>query len=503
LSREFLTIAKPGHLVKTESRTAQVKLHWLVVAPEFSVRPRALLIFAAALTAGYAIWRLPPPDGMDPRGIYFLATMVVAVALWVSEAIEEFIVGLLLLFAWVVLGIVPSKVALSGFATNAWFFTIGALGIAAAIGNTSLLRRLALKLVIWVPIRCQKTYAFCLLSAGMFSGPLLPTGKARAAVAVPVSQAITEVAGFGARSNGSAAISLAAFVGFSQMSFMFLTGGEHCLIAWNFLPPAHKSEFGWMTWFLAALPAAVCIIVVMFFSIQFLLPLSAEEKERLAARPVESSVGNIGPISTKEWITLTVLILTVAGWLTAPLHGIDEAWIALGALLVFLLLRVLDGEAFKKKLDWGLILFFGVLNSLTAVAHHLRVDESLRTLSESFLNGFVGSALGFLLVVFVMVSFMRFFLRKAPAAALSAVTLLPFSQSVGVHPGVLIIAAIMIGECFLLSYQDGPYQIAYGSANGTAFSPAQARKVLAAKYVATLVALVVSVPYWQFLGLIH
>jgi hypothetical protein len=47
--------------------------------------------------------------------------MVVTIALWVFEVIGEYIVGLLLLLAWVVLGIVPSKVALAEFATNSQF----------------------------------------------------------------------------------------------------------------------------------------------------------------------------------------------------------------------------------------------------------------------------------------------------------------------------------------------------------------------------------------------
>jgi DASS family divalent anion:Na+ symporter len=337
----------------------------------------------------------------------------------------------------------------------------------------------------------------------MFSGPLLPTGKARAAVAVPVSQAITEAAEFAPRSNGSAAISLTAFVGFSQMSFMFLTGGEHCLVAWNFLPSALKAEFGWLTWFLAALPAAICIVVVMFIAVQLLMPLSAAEKDRLARKSFSRPQFDIGPITRKEWIILSCLILTVVGWLTVPLHAIDEAWVALGTLLVFLLFGVLDKESFKNSLDWGLILFFGVLNSLAIVTHHLKVDETLRTLTEEFLGGFSGGALGFLLLSFVLISFMRFFLRKTPTAALFAVILLPFGESIGIHPGVLIVAAVMIGECFVLGYQDGPYQIAYSGANGTAFSHSQARKILAAKYVATLLALAVSIPYWKFLVFIH
>jgi anion transporter len=431
----------------------------------------------------------------------FFATMIVAVVLWISDLIEDYVVGLLLLLSWVVLDIVPAKVALGGFATDSWFFTIGALGIAAAMGDTTLLRRLAFLMLRRIPINRQRTYYFFLLLAGMFSGPLLPTGKARVAVAIPVSQAVIEASGFGPRSNGSAGISLAAFIGFSQMSFMFLTGAETCLIGWNFLPPHIKADFGWLSWLLAALPVAVGILLMMFVSIQLLLPLSAQEEATLAAKSAEATLF-LEPMSRKEKLILITLSLTVAGWLTVPVHGINEAWVALAAMLAFLLTGVLDKASFRNKLDWSLILFFGVLNSLTVVTHQLKVDVSLRSLSEGFLSHFAGGPYTFLMLVFVLVVFVRFFLRKAAATALFAVTLLPFSETVGIHPGVIVIAAITIAECSILSYQDGPYQIFYAGFGRTAFSHRQARKVLAAKYGATFLALLVSVPYWTLLGLI-
>ena len=68
---------------------------------------------------------------------------------------------------------------------------------------------------------------------------------------------------------------------------------------------------------------------------------------------------------------------------------------------------------------------------------------------------------------------------------------------------MLLVALIMAGECFLLGYQDGPYQIAYGAGGGNACTHRQARKILAAKYLATLVAIAVSVPFWKFLGFIR
>ncbi len=322
-------------------------------------------------------------------------------------------------------------------------------------------------------------------------------------MAVPVSQALIQAAGFGPRSNGSAAISLSAFIGFSQMSFMFLTASSHCLLAWNFLTPAHKAEFGWLSWLLAALPAGFCISVFMFLSVRFLLPFSPHEKDNLNAKAVQPPLGDLGAISRKEWITLITLLLTVAGWLTTSSHGINEAWVAVAALLIFLLTGVLDKESFKTDIDWGLILFFGVISSLGVVVDYLKVDAWFIAINEWFLADFADGPFSFLLVVFVLVSLVRFVLHKTPTAALFAVILVPLSERMGIHPGVMIVAMLMTTECFLLGYQDGPYNVAYSGGAGSAFSHTQARKILAAKYLATLLAIAVSVPYWRFLGFIR
>lgn len=481
----------------TQVYTAAIKA-W----PAHTERVREPLLILFALALGTVVWNMPPLAGVSDKGTHFLATMIVAVSLWVLDVFDEYVVGLMLLLSWVVLDIVPTKVALAGFSQNSWFFTIGALGIAAAIGKTTLLQRLAARLLGWILIHRQNTYLFALLSAGVLSGPLLPTGKARAAVAVPISQAISDAAAFAPRSNGSASISLAAFIGFSQMSFLFLTGGEHCLIGWNFLPPALKTEFGWLSWFLVALPPALCVVGFMLLAIKFLLPLSAQEKEYLAAH-TGLSLKDSGPLTRSEWTILATLLLTVLGWLTTSLHGINEAWVALAALLVFLLTGILDKKSFQSDIDWGLVLFFGALNSMALVAEHTKIDAWFVSLSAPSLGQLASRPLAFLLGVCLLASAIRLLLRKTPTAALLAVTVLPLSELAGIHPGVVLVVGIMAGECFFLGYQDGPYQIAYAGAGGRAFSHAQARKVLGAKYLATFFAVALSVPYWTFLGFIR
>ena len=456
-----------------------------------------------ALAIGLGVWNLPPPSSLDEKGMHFLATLAVGVTLWVLEAFDEYVVGLMLLLSWVTLGIANSKLALTGFSQSSWVFVVSALGIGAAVKRSGLLARLAGQLLGRIPMASHKTHTFALFAMGVLLTPLLPTGKARAVIASPLSQAVSKAKGFSDRSNGSVALALSALTGFSHMSFTFLTGAEFCLIGWNLLPPESKSAFGWTTWFLAALPAGLLISFIVFISIHILYPSRMEDRSETYNEAITLPLDLKGSFGMAEWIGLAVLTLTLIGWMTMPLHGIDEAWVALAGLLVFLMSGCLDKKSFKNDLDWGLILFFGIVNSMAAVSSHLHVERWITALLAPILIGHSVNPLSFLLMVTCIVCFARLFLRKAAAVVLLTVTFIPIGQSVGVHPGVLLLTILMASECFFLPYQDGPYQIAYSSTEGKAFSHRQARRVLTAKLIATLLAVAVSVPYWTMLGFIE
>lgn len=470
----------------------------LQVSPQLRKNLGLILAFGA----GCLIWGLPPAASLSENGIHFLATLTVAVILWVLEIFEEYVVGVLLLMSWVVLGIVPSKVALAGFSESSWFFMVAALGIGAAVNKTGLLYRLSIQLLSRLPLAYHATYTFVLMACGLLVTPLLPTGKARTMIALPVSQSISQASGFERRSNGSAALTLSALVGFSQMSFMFLTGGEFCLMGWNLLPAPSRSEFGWISWFVAALPAGILTLLFVFAAIYLFLPLNVQDRRQIQKQTMQPEWKSLGPLTRGEWIALGTLTFTLIGWLTMPLHGINETWIAVAALLIFQMTEVLDKNSFRNNLDWGLILFFGIVNSIAAISHYLKVERWFIELVGPVLSLASFGPLVFLGATGVLVCCARLFLRKSAVVTLFALTLIPLAQDLAIHPGVLLLTILMACECFFLPYQDGPYQIAYSSTKDSAFSHGQARKILLAKSIATFAALAISVPYWRMLGLI-
>ena len=176
---------------------------------------RKPLLLLGSLLIGFLIWNIPPSPSLDIKGVHFLATLALGVVLWVGDVFDDYVVGLMLLMSWVVLDITSSNLALSGFSHSSWFFVVAGLGLGAAVAKSGLLHRLAIRVLNRIPLTCHKTHSFVLFVSGLLVTPLLPTGKARAVIALPVSQAIAKATGFADRTNGSAALSLAA-LGFTS-----------------------------------------------------------------------------------------------------------------------------------------------------------------------------------------------------------------------------------------------------------------------------------------------
>jgi anion transporter len=463
------------------------------------------IIFELALTStvGWVIWHMPPPVPLDQQGMHFLATVAAGLILWVLEVFDEYIVALILLVSWRVLDIVPTNTALAGFASGSWFFVLGALGLGAAVSSSGLPYRFAFGILRRLSVSRFRIFTVVLSAAGVLLTPLLPTGKVRATMMVPIAAAVAEVIGFRPRSNGSAALSLCAYIGFAQMSFMFLTGGAQNLAGWSLLPEAARSEFGWGMWTLAALPAGIFTFCFLLVATHWLFPPDAHDQRALSTTGNQGGVRDLGAIRKTEWLSLAVLALALIGWLGKPLHGIGETWVAMMALVVFLMSGTLDNAGLKNNIDWGFLLFFGVATSLGDICSQLKVDRWLMGMAEPILAASSFHPAVFLMVVVLLVYLVNLFLKKAPAVVLLTLALMPWARELGIHPGVLLLTLALAVQGFILPYQDGPYQLAYFSSEKKAFSHHQGNKLLLAKFVSSFLAILISVPYWRFLGLIH
>ncbi len=467
----------------------------------FGLNKEALGVTLAILIAT-VLWHLPPQAPLDDRGVHFLALFLGIVVLWAFEVFEEHVVALLLLLSWLLLKIVPPRIALTGFGESSWFFALGVLGIGAAITSTGLLYRLALHLLRLLPPK-HKFYSLSLLVSGLAVTPVIPTNKGRIGIMAPLTQTLSEALGYGARSNGSAGLAFSSMVGYTQLTFAFLTGATYCLVGWSVLPTDARANFGWATWFEAALPAAIFTVLLFYFAIQFLFPIDNQKSSAISSKTVRTQIEILGPLTSAEWISLAVIALAAFGWLGKPLHGISESWVALAALAIFLVTGLLDKKSLRNNIDWGYLLFLGVVSAMDDVMRALGVDRWITGFVAPALSALSFSPVLFLFAVALMVYGLRFLLKKPATVVLFIVTLTPLAQQVGIHAGVLLLTILIAIEAWFLPYQTDSYQIAYYGTDEKAFSHAQGRKLMMIKFVVSLMTIGISVPYWRMLGYIR
>jgi len=202
---------------------------------------------------------------------------------------------------------------------------------------------------------------------------------------------------------------------------------------------------------LAALPAGIFIILFVYASICFLFPLKAQEEAGISRKTIQAELKKLGPVSRAERIALIILLLILAGWFFKPFHGIKEAWIALGGLLLFLTMGLLDKKSFRINVDWGLILFFGIVSTIAVVSIHLKIDQWFVNLVGPVLTGFSFGSLGFFTTVTLMVCIARLFLRKSAVVILFTLTLVPLAKNMGIHPGAVLLTRSVIFVASLIS----------------------------------------------------
>ena len=188
-------------------------------------------------------------------------TVGVLVLFGFLDILPNHLLALMLIAAWVVLGIAPVEVAASGFASSTWFLLLASMAIGAAVARSGLLYRGAIELVRHLPashrIRCLTLGAL-----GVVLSPGMPDPAGRVMLATPLAQDIAETLRYPERSQGSAGLALATYVGFGMMGPLFLTGSSGALIAYGLLPAEARAQIDWVHWFLAALPTCLILFVL-------------------------------------------------------------------------------------------------------------------------------------------------------------------------------------------------------------------------------------------------
>lgn len=451
------------------------------------------------IVAGLGIWFAPPLTGLNVNAMRMLGMLTWAAVFWAFDVLPDYAVGLAMMVGWILFSVVPADVAVSGFTTSPFFLIIGVLGIAASLQSSGLLFRLALDILRRFP-PSHSGQILGLALSGTLITPAIPDVTSGAAIAGPIVLAVSDSLGYARLSNGSAALAMAAVLGFGQMSPFFLTGAAENLLAWGLLPDAAHAQITWGGWALAALPLALVTFAGGFTATMLLLP--TEFQPKISAGSIETQIEALGPLSRAEIINGVVLLGAVIGWISVPYHQIDGAWIALSGLAILLAFNLLDRATFRAGIYWDFLFYLGAVLSLTAVVHHLGVDDWVIRQLAPMLQPMAAHPERFLLGLGLAVFAARFILPSFPLVSVLVITVVPIAVEAGIRPQALLLVICTTVAVWFLPYQSTYYLALYFGTKEKAFSHGQVR-LLAWSYGLTyLLAIVVAIPYWRWLGLI-
>ncbi|ESP92631.1 SLC13 family permease [Pseudoalteromonas luteoviolacea] len=431
----------------------------------------------------------------------FIAAFSVTLIMWVFQLIPMYAAGLFTLIICLSLGVVPSEVALSGYASGSFFMALSIFGL----GSVLVASGATYRVVLWILQRCPNStfsYNFSLLLLGIFLTPMIPSSNGRVGLLSPMLVDMSKSLGF---KNGSAAatrLSLSMFAGVSIFSAIFMTSKSLNLLVFSLLPVQRREEFQWMNWFTAASVAGLVMLTLFLVCSHFMFKHS--EKPKISKQDIKDQLAMLGPITSLEWFALCGVLFFLLAVVTASFHKIQLSWVSLTVLFVFLALGMISNKQIKNDIDWRFLILLGSMIGMVHILNYTQIDVLL---SErlNLVGVFMAQDFEFFVLILIGIVFaLRLFLPINAAGMLTAAIFIPLAESHGIDPWVVAFIILMLAECWLFPYQASYFVMFQGVVQKKAklYNHASFLKFNALSVLFRIVAIYCTLPFFRWLNML-
>lgn len=456
-----------------------------------------------AIMLGFLIALLKPPEGLSVQAMWTLGILAWVIVNWVSEAIPDYAAAMLMCIMWFVLGIVPFQVAFEAYGNTTWWLLVGALGISVGVSKSGLLKRASLMIMSIFP-PTFKGQIIALLGSGVIISPLIPSTTAKVSIIAPLAMSIADALGFENKSKGRTGLFLAMFCGFTLIAPLFISATFLCYIVAALLPVEVQTEqCTWFNWFINMIPWALVVLTGFYFAITILY--KPEKPSSIPTDYIKNQIIALGPMSRDEKITLAVLLAAICFWVTESLHGIPAVVPAVTGMAILLSFNIFNGKDIQMGIPWSLLIFIGAVMNLGTVLTVMKIPQWIGSAFSPFIAGLVGNPYLFIAGIAVGMYLIRFLIVDLIAAfTLFILVLVPFAESSGISPLVVGLVSLVSIQVWNTFYQNGSYLIAYAASGGEErIEFRHTVKMSVAYMIISFLGLLISVPYWQMLGIIQ
>ncbi len=464
------------------------------------LRSRRFISSALAIILCGIVAFLLTGSTMTSQQIVLFVLLLGATVVWSFDAFSYHAVALALPLSAVLLKAAPPSAAFSGFSHPSWFLVLGVFAISAAISRTGLMFRLVLLVVGYFP-PSYRWQTFAMAFSGLLLTPVIPSSNGRAVLAGPLISNLSEILRFRRGSAGSIGMSMAALLGFGHMSFMFMNGTATCLLAFGLLPSEAAGRVTWGSWFIAALPLGLVFFIISYISV--LIQYRSKVQRSSDSGIIKAQLNALGPCDTHELITIMIVVTSLAAFMTQSWHHVNGAWVALASFFLLFSSGVLAEKSVRSDIDWNFLLSFGALVGFGGLISSSGLGTVMAGKVGPLLAPVEGCPYAFLMAVSLGMFLLRFVLPLPAAQLVALLSVLPVVGIAGIDPFALCLVVLISGNPWFFPYQNSVYLNLLEATEGKVFDHHQTRRSAIAHIFAVQAAIIVSVPWWRFLGLVR
>ena len=458
-----------------------------------------------ALAAAVLIATCPIP-GLSYQATAVLGILIMAIVWWITGVLPEFVTAVVMAVLFVVVAGISVGATFSTFASSTWWLLLSAFTLGVGMKTSGLMRRIALAIVRKFPrtFRCQ---VIAQLVTGTVLGPLIPSLAVKGAMLAPLAMNIGDELGYERQGKRATGLFAAMLVGIRTVAPTIVSASVTGYALMATLPADVQEQFNMASWFVAALPWLVVVLVLNYFLIMGIYGRGEKAGESSrggmdedANQPIPDG---LGPLSAVEKRMLAIILVTVVLWATEPFHHVSAMAVGLAALVAMFVLKVIDVPAFKSGVNWTSLLFIGIALGLGSVFAEAGLNDWVMQTCGPAFQALAGNPYLLVLGIGVITVVLRFLIVSEVAYLnLLMAFLVPMAASVGVNPWVLGFSAYALVIAWFAKYQSPIYLAAFYAVDGKMAKHSELAKYCGVYLATCLAGLVVCVPYWQWMGLL-
>jgi len=461
----------------------------------FSLGARRVLLLTTALIFWWLL-TMPTPEGLTLIGQRAIAVFTVCLILWVFAPIPLQITSLLAIILLPLTGVMDSDQAFALFGNKAVFFILGAFILAAGMMSSGLSTRIALIVLA----KFGKTPRMLLL--GLFLAPALfsffMSEHAVAAMMFPIVLEISRAMRLKPlESSYAKAMIVAPTWGVIIGGVGTFLGGARNPLAVGILNKATGQTIGFFEWILAALPIVIIdligaiILLYVFFKIDV-----SDTKE--AESVLVTKINEMGEITGREKVISMIMVVTIFLWVFYS-SVFEIANIALGAVFVMFVLKLVQWKEVEEHVNWGIILMYGGAISL---GFGLEKSGAALWVANNFIGNYVSGSFWLIFVIATISLYLTEGMSNSAVVAIMMPIGISLAKSYGIDPKVItFIVAIPSGLAFCLPMSTPACAIAYSSGYVNMKDMVVPGLVLS---LISLFAIIVTYKfYWPLIGLVN